>query len=139
MNNPLFTGSAKFCYLVPKHLKEDERQTAYLAIIEANPDTAEDALSVLSALHHKTEKQARMQRVRNIPLEFEPAAEQRQDHDSRAMQALDLLPADDQVLIQQHVIEGTSMADLAKVAGVSRETIRKRYNTALAKLRVLNK
>lgn len=134
---PEFTGSAQFCYLVPTGPPNDERQDAYLALLEADPKTETDALDILSKSHHRAEYQSRMDRQRSLPLLCEPATSARPAPNGPAVAALESLPDEDRQLITDHVLNGTSLRAIAKAAGVSKDTIRKRYDRAKQKLAAL--
>ena len=116
----------------------DERQEAFLALLEEQPDSEQAAKDILSRLHHRTEYKERHSRRltkgKILQLNFDPIAPEHDDNDGEVMAALDLLPPTLRHVIEEHVIEGESLRDIAKREGVSKDTIRRRYDRAAEKL-----
>ena len=130
-----------YLYLADSIRNRDERQDAYLAILDGQPDSEEAARLILSRLHHRTEYSERQSRRHTkgkvLQLNFDPVAPEPDDNDGEAMAALDRLPADLRAVIEEHVIEGVSLRDIAKREGVSKDTIRRRFDQAADRLRQL--
>jgi len=122
-----------FLYLANSR-NEDDRQEQYLALLEAAPQSLESAEAVLSALHHRQEWNRRQHKKRFIPLSFDPIAKQSRNDDGDLVTTLNLLSPADQKIIRDHVLEENSLRAIAKRESVSKDTIRKRYDLAKAKL-----
>lgn len=130
--------TSPFLHLADSIRNPDHRQNALLALLEAQPATEAQAVAVLSCLHHKEESIQRRYRKRNMQLNFDPIAPQHDPCDGKMIAALDRLSGPDRELIEAHVLDGISLRNLAKNAGVSKDTIHKRYTVAANKLRILS-
>src|ERR1700677_626570 len=119
-------SSSSFLYLADSIRNEDSRQDAYLILLERQPQTKAEAELILSSLHHRTEWNRRQDRKRNVQLTFNPPATQVEWDDGVAVAALDRLPDADRHLIEEHVLEGLTLRQMATKAGVSKDTIAKR-------------
>ena len=133
--------TSPFLYLTGSIRGADARQDAIVCLLQSQPKTEDEALLVLSRLHHRTEyatrKQRRLTRGTILQLSFDPCAPEDDPHDGPAMAALDLLPASNRKVIEQHVIEGLSFREIAATEGVSKVAIKKRFDIAAEKLRQL--
>ena len=137
------TCNSVYLFVADSIRNEDERQDAYTAILTERPQTYAEAMSVLSRLHHRKEYKARRSREltngKVHQLNFDPTGLQLKDTDGDAMAALERLPDAERRLIEDHVIEGTSLREIAQRDGVSKDTIRRRYDRAAEKVRQIVK
>ena len=128
--------TAAFCYLVPgSGITADQRQEMYFALLRECPLSEQDAERILRRVRGQIKYQER--KHGHLPILAEPSTDPPEPENGPMMKALDLLPAEDQHLVRQHVIDGHSLRDIAKDAGVNEKTIRKRYKRAKAKLKAL--
>ena len=124
-----------FFYLVDSSLDVDLRQDMFLALLSEHPVTELEATAIIMRVRYVNEYAMKKERQRTLPLLVEPSTDDKGDEDNGyVVAALNTLPDDDQDLIMSHVIEGHSLRTIAKVQGVSKDTIRKRFNLAKDKL-----
>jgi RNA polymerase sigma factor (sigma-70 family) len=117
---------------------EDERQSQYLALLEASPQTKAEALAVINKAHYRHDRDFKAYRRKNRQLteydDMEAPQTPVMDHPVSA--ALDSLPGDGAELIRMHVLDGISLRDIAEQLGVNRETLRRRYKQAEAAVKI---
>jgi len=118
---------------------EDHRQDQYVALLQGAPQSEREALALLRTVHHRQETSRRRERKRTVQLSFDPVAPQSIDSDGHMVSALSRMAFDEQAIINDHVVSGMSFRVIAKQQGVSKDSIRKRYDHAKKKLQALVK
>lgn len=121
-----------FAYLIPKDISEDERQDAFVALLENPPTTEDDARRTIRTAHHQTEYQ---QRKRPYQLNVDPGTEDEREAMPQLYPALALLPEADRLLITAHFVEGLTYEEMSIRFGVAHSTLNKRMPVVLSKIR----
>jgi len=116
---------------------EDEKQSLYLALLEAAPQSKAEAQAIIKKAHYLHEREWRKDRRRMLqfPEHYDPPAPQYDDKDSPIVKMLETLPAGDAEIVRMHVLDGVSLRDMADEFNIPRETLRRRYQKLICNLR----
>lgn len=125
-----------FLYLAESRY-EDEKQSLYLALLEAAPQSKTEAQAIIKKTHYSHEREWRKERRRMLqfPENYDPPAPQYDDQDGPIVKMLETLPDDDAEIVRMHVLDGVSLRDIADELNIARETLRRRYSKIICSLR----
>lgn len=123
-----------FLYLAESRY-EDEKQSLYLALLDAAPQSKAEAQAIIKKAHYSHEREWRKYRRHNLQLDHDPPAPQYDEQSGQITEALDMLPDDDSEIVRMHVLDRISLRDIADALNVSRETLRRRYQKIICSLR----
>jgi RNA polymerase sigma factor (sigma-70 family) len=135
-NNPY--AEVPFSNLCDARPNTDAHQDQLLALWEKHPKTEAEAKAILKTLHHRRERAYRNDKKRGMPLDLDmPAAEI--EPNGELVELVQLLSASDRQLIEDHVLNQMTLAQIAEREGCSKRTISGRFTRAKQKLRTLSK
>lgn len=126
--------------LIPADYTPDEVQDAYVALLEENPSTEDQAKCLIHRCHFRAEYHHKKRKHRAIQFLFEPAAhEQPIDAVQVALwTAISLLEKDDRELIGLRISDRLTVSALADHYKVSRATIDRRLERIMNQLKELS-
>lgn len=120
---------------------EDTRQNQYVALLEQQPQTEEQALKLLSSIHHIDEWNNRQFHRIHAPLNYEAPDKEDERERTRPIgnleSELELLPEEDRNIIQRHVLDGLTVRELSIELGISKSTAGRRIQNSLKNYREL--
>jgi RNA polymerase sigma factor (sigma-70 family) len=135
-NNPY--QDVPFSHLCDARPNTDAHQDQLLALWEKQPKTEDEAKAILKTLHFRHEWARRNDKKRGMPLDVNMEANQIQPN-GELMELIQSLPASDRRLIEDHVLNEMTLAQIAERDGCSKRTISGRFTRAKRKLQTLSK